>query len=175
LGLTRHEFGDLFERQREPLYRFLYRLTGHRADAEDLLQEAFATVWRKRDLYDGRGSPDGFVRRTAYRLFLNSWKKTARRRDLAPPPFPPEPAPAAAGEVAEREARTFLMERVQEALDALPEPHRHAFVLFRFEGWTAREIAEATETPVKTVETRVRRATLALAESLDRYRHLQAG
>ena len=38
MGLTRDEFRDLFERQRDPLYRFLYRLTGNRADAEDLLR-----------------------------------------------------------------------------------------------------------------------------------------
>ena len=37
MGLSRNEFRDLFERQRDPLYRYLYRLTGNRADAEDLL------------------------------------------------------------------------------------------------------------------------------------------
>ena len=175
MGLTRQDFRDLFERQREPLYRFLYRLTGNRADAEDLLQDAFAAVWRKRDVYDGRGSLDGFLRATAYRLFLNEWKKTTRRRELAPAPGPERTAPAAAGEVAEREARGFLLQQVRVALDGLPEPSRQAFELFRFQGMTAREIAEMTDTPVKTVETRVRRATLALAESLGRYRHLQAG
>lgn len=175
MGLTRTEFRDLFDRQRDPLYRYLYRLTGNRADAEDLLQDAFAAVWRKRDRYEGRGSLEGFLRSTAYRLFLNEWKKTSRRRDLAPPPEPPRTVPAAAGEVAESEARGFLMEKVRDALAQLPEPSRRAFELFRFEGWTAREISEATDTPVKTVETRVRRATLALADALGRYRHLQAG
>jgi RNA polymerase sigma-70 factor (ECF subfamily) len=175
LGLTRDQFRELFERQRDPLYRFLYRLTGNRADAEDLLQDAFAAVWRKRDRYEGRGSLEGFLRSTAYRLFLNEWKKTARRRDLAPPPEPERVAPPAAGEVAEREAHGFLIAKVREALAQLPDASREAFELFRFQGWTAREISEATDTPVKTVETRVRRATLALAESLGRYRHLQAG
>ena len=175
MGLTRTEFRDLFDRQRDPLYRFLYRLTGNRADAEDLLQDAFAAVWRKRDRYEARGSLEGFLRATAYRLFLNEWKKTARRRDLAPRPEPERTAPAASGEVAEREAHGLLMEKVRDALAQLPEPSRQAFELFRFQGWTAREISEATDTPVKTVETRLRRATLALAESLGRYRHLQAG
>ncbi len=175
MGLTRQDFRDLFERQRDPLYRFLYRLTGNRADAEDLLQDAFAAVWRKRDVYDGRGSLDGFLRSTAYRLFLNEWKKTARRRELAPAPGPERTAPATAGEVADREAQGFLLAQVRTALDALPESSRQAFELFRFQGMTAREISEATGTPVKTVETRVRRATLALAEALGRYRHLQAG
>ena len=137
LGLTRNEFRDLFERQRDPLYRFLYRLTGNRADAEDLLQDAFAAVWRKRDRYEGRGSLEGFLRSTAYRLFLNQWKKRSRRRDLAPPPEPERTAPAVAGQVAEREARSFLMEKVRDALAEL-DAHSQAvqLPLPPIEGWT---------------------------------------
>mgnify|MGYP001357909294 CR=1 FL=1 len=175
MGLDRTEFRALFERQRQPLHRFLARLTGNAADADDLLQEAFATVWRKRELYAGRGSPDGFLRQTAYRLFLNQWKRAARRRELAPPPGPEPTAPPAGTELADEEARRFLLSQVRKALADLPESSREAFLMFRFDGLTAREIAEATGTPVKTVETRVRRATLALAEALARYRHLQAG
>jgi DNA-directed RNA polymerase specialized sigma24 family protein len=65
---------------------------------------------------------------------------------------------------------------VNEELASLTADAREAFVLFRFEGLTCPQIAELTATPVKTVETRVRRATAALAARLGRYRHhLQAG
>lgn len=171
MNLDHQAFRALFEAQRERIFRFLYRLTGHRSDAEDLLQEAFLTVWRKRELYDGRGSAEGFLRQTAYRTFLNHREKNVRRRRLEPPAEPPPVAAPAIDAVDRRDAMQFLVDRVHEALDALPPDARDTFVMFRFENLTCREIAETTGTNVKTVETRLRRATLALAERLEPFRH----
>ncbi len=176
MELRRAEFRNLFDAERDSLYRYLYRLTGSREDAEDLLQDAFVAVWRKRGQFEGRGSLAGYLRTTAFRLFLNQWKRGKRRTELAPPPGPPRTTPPADGEVITRDLHAFLLSQVRDALGGLPEDSRHAFELFRFHGLTAREIAEATGTPVKTVETRVRRATRFLAERLEQHRHqLRAG
>src|SRR5262249_23946355 len=61
-AFERPEFRALFDEQRDPLFRFLLRLTRNASDAEDLLQETFLTVWKKRELFDGRGSAAGFLR-----------------------------------------------------------------------------------------------------------------
>jgi RNA polymerase sigma-70 factor (ECF subfamily) len=177
-ALERPEFRALFLEQRDPLFRFLLRLTRDPSDAEDLLQESFLTVWRKRALFEGRGSAAGFLRRTAYRLFLNHSEIRSRRRALAPGVrggFEDAAAEVAvessALEVRERdETIAFLVQRVHEALDALPEPTRTAFVLFRHEGLTCAEVAELQDAPLKTVETRIARATELLAEKLRAYR-----
>jgi RNA polymerase sigma-70 factor (ECF subfamily) len=170
-AFERPEFRDLFREQRDPLFRFLYRLTHNASDAEDLLQETFLTAWRKRDRYRGEGSPAGFLRRTAYRLFLNASQLERRRRDLAPRAGDAEP-PADAGEASERgETLRFLSQRIEEALRELPEPSRTAFVLFRHEGLTCAQVAEAMDAPLKTTETRLARATRLLAQRLRPYRH----
>ena len=57
-----------------------------------------------------------------------------------------------------------------EAVDGLPDGPREAFVLFRFECMTCAEIAATTDAPVKTVETRLRRATELLAARVGKYR-----
>jgi RNA polymerase sigma-70 factor (ECF subfamily) len=169
------EFRALFQEQRDPLFRFLFRLTRNASDAEDLLQETFLTVWRKRALYDGRGSASGFLRSTAYRLFLNQAQLSARRSDLAPLAAGERNGlPESAGELDGRERDEtvgFLVARVREALDELPEPTRTAFVLFRYEGLTCAEVAETQGAPQKTVETRIARATQLLAEKLRPWRH----
>jgi len=171
-ALERPEFRTLFLEQRVPLFRFLLRLTRNTSDAEDLLQETFLTVWRKRDRYDGRGSVEGFLRRTAYRLFLNADQRRRRRAALAPesrtqevPRTPEEP------ETESAETLGFLVQRVQEALQDLPEPTRAAFLLFRFEGLTCAQVAETLDCPQRTVETRIARATQLLAQRLRPYRH----
>ena len=96
MGLSRPQFRALFEREKETVFRFLVRLCRHRADAEDLLQQTFLTVWRKRAQFEGRGSPAGYVRKTAYRQYLNARERKERRvrllRDRAPEPPPVDPA-----------------------------------------------------------------------------------
>ena len=169
------EFRALFHEQRDPLFRFLLRLTRNPADAEDLLQETFLTVWKKRELYEGRGSAVGFLRRTAYRLFLNA-HTVARRRAPAQAAAQVSADELAAPDDGARAARErqetidFLVRQVRAALEELPEPTRTAFVLFRYEGLTCAEVAETQGAPQKTVETRIARATELLAQRLRAYR-----
>jgi len=163
------EFRELFEGERERLHRFLCHLTGNRADAEDLVQETFLTVWRKRDQFEGRGSAAGYLRSTAFHLYLNARELKLRRASLAPEPVETF-APAAEQELEHEDAVAFLIARVRAALAALSDESRDAFVLFRFEGLSCAEISALSGAPVKTVETRVRRATIELAERLKPYR-----
>lgn len=172
MSLDRPAFHALFQTERDRTFRFLLRLTRNRADAEDLLQESFLTVWRKRDQFEGRGSAGGFLRRTAYHLYLNRRSRDERRAALAPRNGTPAAEPPADLRVERREAVQYLVDRVRDALADLPEPAREAFVLFRFEGLTCAEIGDLTETPVKTVETRIQRATRALAARLEPHRDL---
>lgn len=140
--------------------RFLCHLTGNASDAEDLLQETFLAVWRKRDQFEGRGSAAGYLRRTAFHLFLNARTKQVRRdaivkrTDVDPALTPVEDV----NEPAVLEARQVLVERVRAAVDELPEGPREAFILFRFEGHSCAEIAEITGSPLKTIESRLARA-----------------
>lgn len=173
MTFTQESFRALFDDQRDPLFRFLYRLTGSEAEADDLLQDTFLTVWRKRHLYEGRGSAAGFLRKTGFRLFLNARTTRDRRGPMTPIhdiDSAQSPARDDAPALERSDAMDFLAERVREALGALPDTARQAFVLFRFEGFTCGEIAEVTGAPLKTVESRVRRATRALAERLRPYR-----
>lgn len=166
----RPSFQAVFEAHRDPVFRFLCRLTRSAADAEDLLQETFLTVWRKRAQFEGRGSAGGYLRRTAYRLYLNQREVRERRRALAPTIRADESLPAQDDDRARRESIEFLVRRVREALDSLPEPAREAFVLFRYEGLSCAQIAELVGAPVKTIESRLERATHLLAEKLRPYR-----
>lgn len=165
-------FRETFLVHREPVHRFLHRLTRNAADADDLLQETFLAVWRNGHRMQTRESALPYLRRTAFRLYLNERGKRVRRAriDADRPPPAERSAPPADGEVARREALAFLAARAEEAIASLPDEQREAFTLFRFEGLTCAEIGEAMGVPAKTVETRVRRATQLLAERLRPHR-----
>jgi RNA polymerase sigma-70 factor (ECF subfamily) len=169
--LSRTEFREAFERHREPVFRFLWRLTGNPHDSEDLLQETFVTFWRKRSQYRGEGSLLAYLRRIAYRTYLNSRsRKSARLPHLSLDERAGEGSPGEQPGVDETDERDFLLARVKEALRALPDGPRDAFVLFRFEGMTVAEVSAATEAPLKTVESRLKRAHDLLRGRLRQYR-----
>jgi RNA polymerase sigma-70 factor (ECF subfamily) len=175
-GFDRSQFRAAYETHREPVFRLLWRLTGNPHDAEDLLQETFVTFWRKAHQFRGDGSLVGYLRRIAFRTYLNSRARISAQR----PPLPLRETadPGSQGpieELDEQDTRRFLLQRVREALDGLPDGAREAFVLFRFEGLSVAEVAETTSAPLKTVESRLRRATQLLSRKLRKYEgHLRA-
>jgi len=161
----------LYQRHGAACYRLARRVTVNDALAEDAVQEAFVGLWRDPAAYvSGQGSvlnwllglthhkAVDFVRReTAQQRRQHA---QAAKQALDPPPNDPAAA-AWAG---------IRAETVRAALSELPEPQRHALALAYFGGYTQREIAQLTGTPLGTVKTRMftamRRLQLRLA-SLD--------
>lgn len=143
-----------------PLYRYAYRLSGCSADAEDLTQEAFCKAQQHYDqLRDAaRARPWLFsILRNAY---LHRVRADRQERciplecagDVA------EPLPAVLPEIDP--------ERLQQALNDLPETFRTPIILFYFEDFGYREIAEQMDLPIGTVMSRLARAKAYLRSRL---------
>jgi RNA polymerase sigma factor (sigma-70 family) len=163
--------GVLYQRHGAACYRLARRVTVNDALAEDAVQEAFVGLWRDPAAYvPGQGSvlnwllglthhkAVDFVRRES----AQQRRQNAQAAQQALDPPPNDPAAAAwAG---------IRAQTVRAALSELPEPQRHALALAYFGGYTQREIAQLTGTPLGTVKTRMftamRRLQLRLA-SLD--------
>src|SRR5262245_66243433 len=79
----REGFRGLFDAHKNAVYRLLCRLSRDSHTAEDLLQETFVIVWRKRDQFRGDGSLEGWLRRIAYRTYLNARPRLERARARA--------------------------------------------------------------------------------------------
>jgi RNA polymerase sigma-70 factor (ECF subfamily) len=142
------------------LYRYAFRLTGSSADAEDLTQETFCkaqlSLAQLRD--PARARPWLFsILRNAY---LHRARDERRRGcvtldglgDVA------EPLPEALPEIDP--------EQLQQALDELSEVYRTPIILFYFEEFTYRDIAEQMDLPIGTVMSRLARAKAHLRARL---------
>lgn len=171
-GLDRDNFRRLFDERREDVFRFLWRLAGNAHDAEDLLQETFARLWRKRAQFRGDGSLDGYLRRIAYRTFLNA--RPGLRRARAPLSLDAEPEDGGESP-ADAAARGDLLREVRAAVDALPDGWREPFVLFRYEGMSQAEVADAMGLTPKAVEMRLRAAVRALAARVGEHQAERGG
>lgn len=155
------------------VYRLAFRLTGNRADAEDLTQEVFVRVFRALDNYRP-GTFEGWLHRITTNLFLDLARRRARIRFEALP----EDAERVPGR--ERSPEQVYHDDnfdgdVQRALDALPPDFRAAVVLCDIEGLSYEEIAATLGIKLGTVRSRIHRGRSLLREALAHRAPRQAG
>jgi RNA polymerase sigma-70 factor, ECF subfamily len=134
------------------LYRYAYRLSGSSADAEDLTQEAF---YKAQTCFDQLRDP-ARARPWLFSILRNAYLHRARASrqaacvsldsigDLA------EPSPESLPDVDP--------EQVQQALNELSEVYRTPLILYYFDDFSYRDIAEQMDLPIGTVMSRLARA-----------------
>lgn len=150
----------LVEAHYEGLFRYAYRLAGCPADAEDLVQETFGKALKQW----GQLREAGRARAWLFSILRNAYLHRARSdRQARCVPLD------AVGDLPEPEAGPLPdiePERLQQALSELPEVFRTPVILFYFEDFSYREIAEQMDLPLGTVMSRLARAKAWLRERL---------
>lgn len=167
------EARTIVERYTPQAYEIAYRLTGNRADAWDLVQNAMLRVLRSYGTYDPSYKIEAWLYGILRNLYIDRLRLEARRKEQALHPDPdepergpgarlvdPEPGPEAQAERSETQAR------VQRALDTLPGDLRMALILVDLEGCAYDEAARVLECPVSTLGVRVHRGRKLLKERL---------
>lgn len=153
---------DLVERWRRPLYGYLLRMSGQRADAEDLFQETWLRVWRALPDYQERQTFSSYLFTVASRLCIDRSRrlKTSRghfeeERDEAPLDQSPGHDTDWPDRLLEDDQARSLLGR---AVEGLPELQRQTVLLRLEAGLSFREIAEIRGEPIGTVLPRMHRA-----------------
>ncbi|MCW2540488.1 MAG: polymerase, sigma-24 subunit, subfamily [Frankiales bacterium] len=147
------------------VYRLAYRLSGNRADAEDLTQETFVRVFRSLAQYTP-GTFEGWLHRITTNLFLDMVRRRQKIRfDALADDAGDRLASDSAGPELAYEQNNLDPE-IQRALDALPADFRAAVVLCDLEGLTYEEIAMTLDIKVGTVRSRIHRGRVLLREAL---------
>ena len=168
---------ERFERDAMPLLPSLYsaalRLTRNPADAEDLVQEAFLRAFRGFSGFEDGTNLKAWMYRILTNTFINSYRKkqrepvTVQDEDIADWYLYDKLGVAGAEASAESEVLDKIPdEKVQRALEALPEGFRMAVLLADVEGFSYKEIAGILEIPIGTVMSRLHRGRKALQKAL---------
>ena len=160
--------GVLYDRHIRAVYSIALRVLRDESEAEEVVQDVFAQVWRQASRYDRtRGTVAAWLMTIARTRAIDRLRarrarpdSAAASLDMSTEPLAPSIDPAVVID-AERDAR-----RVRLALDTLPLVQRLALELAYFEGLTQSEIAERLEEPLGTVKTRIRLGLLKLRDAL---------
>jgi RNA polymerase sigma-70 factor (ECF subfamily) len=151
-------FGALVGRYMRAAYAVSRSVTGGHQDAEDAVQEAFIVALER--LEECR-SPDRFAG-WFLTIVRNRSRNLVRRETLRDTDRVPEGAPATGRTPEQVRAHTELEERLQSALQKLPQIQREVVLLHDLEGWKHREIAERLGLPAGTVRSHLHFARKAL-------------
>ncbi|WP_427889137.1 RNA polymerase sigma factor SigJ [Kribbella sp. GL6] len=139
-----------FERHRQPLFAAAYRMLGTRADAEDVLQEA----WLRWDRVDHRGvdEPRAYLFRLVTRLALDQLRRVKARREAYVGPWLPEPLITAPGVEQDAELAESVSMGLLVVLETLTPVERAVFVLHESFGFSHAEVADMTGRTERAVQ-----------------------
>jgi RNA polymerase sigma-70 factor (ECF subfamily) len=166
----RQAFDALVTRHKNALYRLVRRYVGDADDAYDILQDALISVWEALHRYDANRPFLAWVRV----ITLNKCRDFSRRRRfrrLILNAFAAEPAVATAlpehYDDTSAIADDLRLQRLAEAIAALPPRYKEPLVLTTAGGLTQEATAELLKTTTKAIEMRLRRARKKLTEALN--------
>jgi RNA polymerase sigma-70 factor (ECF subfamily) len=157
-------FEALVRRWEGPLLRFLRRLTGSAAGADEARQATLIRVYRGAAAFRG-GSVAVWLFRTAHRVARNLRREAARTEPPREPAVEPrDPAPAPEAQAAGAEERAAL----HAALGRLRAEDRAALWLRIGEGLSLKETARALGVPPSTLRHRLQRALVRVRREIVR-------
>lgn len=168
--MKRREFEEDALAHLDALHRTAVRLTRNRAQAEDLVQDAYLRAFRKFHRFEPGTNCRAWLFTIMRRLFLNSLRDRDREQ-LAADPDSPSAAETSATAPASGNPEieffhTVLSRDIDRALKCLPLVFREAAILVYLEGFSYRETADVLSCPVGTVMSRLSRGRHLLRHAL---------
>ena len=161
-------FLELYDRHRQPIFRFAYRLLGEVDIAEDVTHDCFLSLIRKPENFRPERAPlRTYLFAAARNLALKYFRDTGRETTLDEVTEEPQLSPRQ--EPLRKLLDEELAAEVRRAVFTLPPLQREALILFEYEGLSLNEIAGITGADVGAVKGRLYRARERLKSILRPY------
>ncbi|MCO4774004.1 MAG: RNA polymerase sigma factor [Deltaproteobacteria bacterium] len=170
----RQALGELLERYRGPVMTYLVRTLRDRALAEEVFMDTFVALHRSCHTYSPQNAFRAYVFRIARNRAISALRRVherVMRQSVSLSPEPDDSRPrlqliqGGAGPERLTAAREQL-DRLEAAVQALPENRRSALLLVHVEGLSYPEAAEALDVPLGTVKTWIHQARKTLRAEL---------
>ena len=155
-------FEDLYRQHSTRLYNLAFRMVGNAADAEDLLQDIFLTVYRKLESFRGASALGTWLYRLGMNVCLDRLRSKAARQDQATDTLDERLSGAQISGSLAGVSRIDL----ERAIASLPEGSRAAFLLHDVEGFDHTEVGHLLGVAEGTSKSQVHKARLRIRDFL---------
>jgi len=156
--LEASQFREYVAVRQAALFRSALLLTGHRQDAEDLLQSALTKLAQRWPAVNRTGAPDAYLRTTMYHQWISWWRRHRSGREYAVDVAPDAPLP---GDIATNGTLRVALAKV---LSQLTPKQRAVIVLRYYEDLPESEVARILGCSVGTVRSQAHRTLARLRE-----------
>jgi RNA polymerase sigma-70 factor (ECF subfamily) len=161
-------FLELYERHRDAVYRFAFRLLGTVETAEDVAHDCFLSLIQHPERFDPtRAELRTYLFASARNLALKHFRRI--RHDATPDEIPDEPIVTREWQPLDKLLNEEISLLVQQAIARLPHLQREALVLYEYEECSLAVISEVVGADVGTVKARIYRARQGLKRLLAGY------
>ena len=161
-------FEQLYRATSAKLFGICLRLVRERSDAEDVLQEVYASIWRKAAQYDARlASPISWLAMIAHNKAIDRLRADSHARNAFPIEFAEDVTDGSANAHATAELAGD-QRQLEGCLGELEAQRRTLIRTAFFEGLTYEELARRSGTPLGTVKSWIRRGLQQLRSCLER-------
>lgn len=160
-------FEKTFRFYYERLCKYAFSLLKDEDDAEEIVQSLFISIWEKREDLEITLSLKSYLYRAVHNHCLNRFKHAAVKdayRD-----YSQQYHPQSYESVTESIYADELVDRIEKAVQTLPEQCQKAFRMSRFEEMKYQEIADQLKISIKTVENQIGKALRILRSELADY------
>lgn len=169
-------FEELITRYESKIYNLAMRFTRNPEDAEEVLQDVFATLYRKLDGFEGKSQFSSWL----YRIIVNAAFMKLRKRKQDNTVSIEDLSPAVRQVCVDRDPlgnlrsdnisiNRELRDMLQAAIERLPEQYRAVFVLRDVDGLSNQEVGEILDLSIPAVKSRLHRSRLMLRKRLRAY------
>ena len=169
------EFGSIYRRYFEQVYRYLARRAGPSA-ADDLAAEVFVRAFTARGRFDlGAGSARPWLYGIASNVLRDHLRSQERRIRAYIHAAEPVGTDSDIPDATDRASAALMAPLLQRALASLPEADRETFLLHVLGELTYEEVALTLRIPIGTVRSRIARARGRLRELTGEHRQTKGG
>lgn len=146
------EYNESVDSHADGLYRFALKSLNDKGESEDLVQDAFAKLWIKRELVDAQKAKS-YLFTTVYHAIIDRSRKQKRIQQFEQSVKPEFTSPS---------IHFDLKYQLDQALSLLPEYQKTVVLLRDYEGYSYQEISEITGLTTEQVKVYIFRARKAL-------------
>lgn len=154
--------GELYTQYNRILFAICLRYSPNYTEAEDNLQDAFLTIFKKVGQYNGKGSFEGWMKRVTVNTVLQKYRKQRSFEIVDEGQIEDE-------EEVEVETEEIPLDFLLKIVQELPDRYRLVFSMYVMDGYQHKEIAEMVGISDGTSKSNLARARIILQKKIEEY------